>query len=129
MPLSNPKNIYADGPGGTNLVTVAETVIATLAGVDTTPEGDQVILEGFAQITTGASTTGLQLRVRRTNLAGAQVGATAQVAAGAAAAQALAIQVADVPGEQAGGQYVLTAQQIAATGNGTAVAASLQATY
>ena len=52
MPLSSPKNNYIDGPGGTSLVTTAETVIATLGGIDTTPEGDQVILEGFCQLVT-----------------------------------------------------------------------------
>ena len=71
----------------------------------------------------------MQLRVRRGGLACAQVGVTAQVAAGAAAAAAIPIQVADVPGEQAGQVYVLTAQQVGATGNGTVTAANLQATY
>lgn len=129
MPLGATKIVYADGPANTVLVTTAETVIATVVVGDDTQEGDQIVLEGFAQITTGASTTGVQLRIRRGGLAGVQVGPTAQLAAGAAAATCLSVQGADVPGEIVSEPYVLTAQQIAATGNGTAVGANLQANY
>ena len=128
-PLGALKGSYTDGPANTGLTTTAETVVATLTIGGDTPEGDQIILEGFCQVTTGAGTTGLQLRVRRGGLTGAQVGPTSQLAAGAAAAASIGIQCSDTPGEVAGQTYVLTVQQVAATGNGTAVAANLQATY
>src|SRR5437660_3033988 len=107
MSLGAPKQVDADGPANVNLVTTAETVICTLAGVSTTPEGDKVILEGSAQITTGAGTTGVQLRVRRgTTTAAPQVGNTQQTAVAAAVSEQVSIQVDDVPGEVAGQSYV-----------------------
>lgn len=129
MALGAVKLAYTDGGANTALPTVNETVVATLVVGDDSPGGDQIVLEGFAQVTTGAGTTGLQLRVRRGGVAGQQVGPTAQLAAGAAAAACLSIQCADSPGEVASQAYVLTVQQIAATGNGTAVASSLKASY
>lgn len=129
MPLGNVKTQYADGPANTNLANAAETVIATVVVGADTPEGDQIVLEGFAQVTTGATTTSVQLRVRRGGLAGPQVGGTAQQNCGAAVPVAIGIQVQDTPGEVVNEPYVLTAQQVAATGAGTAVFANLQATY
>ena len=129
MPLGPSKNTVADSLAGTALVTTAETVIATLPAIDLTPEGDQVLLEGYCQLTTGAATTALQLRIRRGTVTGTQVGATAQQALGAAAQGQVSIQTLDTPPESAGIVYVLTAQQVSATGNGTVAEASLQGTY
>ena len=129
MPLYNPKIAYADGPAATNLVTVNETVVATTPAIDTTPEGDQVVIEAAASVTTGATTSSIQARVRRGGLAGPQVGPTYTRTIGAALTDHISMQVADVPGEVAEQVYVLTIQQVAATGNGTANAASIQAMY
>lgn len=119
----------ADGPANTNLANAAETVVATLTGVTTRSASTQVILEGSAQITTGASTTSVTLRIRRGGLAGAQVGQPAQQNCGAAVPVAASIQVDDFPGETVSATYVLTATQNAATGAGTAVSANLTATH
>ncbi len=56
------------------IVTTAETVVATLAGI-TTPRKVNITLRGWAQVTTGAATTALTARVRRgTTIAGTLVG-------------------------------------------------------
>jgi hypothetical protein len=115
--------------GPVSLVTTAETVIATLPGLSTHGPDDKIVLEGLASILAGTATTSVQLRIRRgTTAAGAQVGGTATLVLAAAATGTAGIQVDDTPGEVAGQQYVLTAQQVAATGNGSASGASLQAT-
>jgi hypothetical protein len=114
----------------TALVTTAETVIATLAGVSTNQPGQTVALRGEAQITTGANTTAVTLRVRRDSLTGALVGEAnaAQVSAAAGSTEDHSVYVEEVaPGEFSGRTYVLTAQQTAASANGAAVQASLVA--
>lgn len=119
----------ADSPGVVPLVTTAETVIATLPGISTPGADAKVMLEGQAAITAGTAATNVQLRIRRgTTAAGAQVGGTVQSAVAAGAQIGVGIQVDDNPGEVAGQQYVLTAQQVAATGNGSVQSANLQAT-
>lgn len=128
-PLGPVKGVDIDGSANVTLVTTAETVVATLTVGDDTQEGDQIILEGVCQVTPGTACTSIQTRVRRNNLTGPQVGQTAQQACSAAAPCNVATQVDDTPGEVAGQQYVLTAQQVAATGNGTAVWSNIQATY
>jgi hypothetical protein len=128
-PLGPIKGVDIDGGANTALVTTAETVVATVVIGSDTPEGDQIILEGVCQVTTGTATTSVQLRVRRNGVAGPQVGGTAQQGCSAAAPCQISTQVDDTPGEVASQTYVLTAQQVAATGNGTAVWANLQATY
>lgn len=130
MPLGPVKNAVSDGPANVTLTTTSETIVCTISGADVTQEGDQVIIEGFAQVTTGAGTTSLQLRVRRgTTLSGPQVGQTAQQTCTAAAPAQIGIQVDDVPPESSNLSYVLTVQQVGATGNGTAVWSNGQLTF
>lgn len=113
----------------TPLVTTAETVIATLAGVSTNQPGQTVALRGSARITTGAATTALTLRVRRDSLTGTLVGEATpeqiEAVAGSTEGHDIYVQESD-PGEFSGRTYVLTAQQTAATGNGAALNASLE---
>lgn len=114
----------------TTLVTVAETVIATLAGISTNQPGQTVALKGQATVQSGGSTTGVTLRIRRDGIAGAVVGEPpADTLFGAAGT----IETHDVyaedsgAGEFSGRTYVLTAQQVGAAANGTVLTASLVA--
>lgn len=119
----------AESATDTTLVTTAETVVATLAGISTSLVGQRVKLRGWVQLTLGAATTTVTLRVRRTSVTGTLVGEANPVAIPSAAATTgeFEICVEDSPGEIAGGTYVLTAEQASATGNGTALQSSLEA--
>lgn len=111
----------------TALVTTAETVVATLAGLSTQFADSVVMLRGWVDITTGTGVTGVTLRIRRTGVAGVLVGEGNIIAIGASTTGAFDVEATDNPGEIAGGVYVLTAQQAAATGNGSVTAATLEA--
>lgn len=114
----------------TALVTTDETVIATLSGVSTNQPGQTVAFEGSSTLTTGANATGVTLRVRQDALTGTVVGeAVADViVAAVGAVESHTINVADTGlGEFSGKTFVLTAQQVAATANGSVTQASLRA--
>lgn len=106
------------------ITTTTETIIATISGVNTPRAGCKVHLVGFAQITTGTATTALTFRVRRGSTITDTVVAEAnaeQIEAAAGSTEGHAVAFEDTPGEVAGQTYVLTVQQTAATGDGTAV--------
>lgn len=115
----------------TTLVTSAETVVATLTGTSTNQSGQSFGLRGEVTLTTGGSTTGVTLRVRRDSLTGTLVG---EASADAVEAAAGSVETHDIyveesaPGEFSGRTYVLTAAQIGAAANGTVSQASLVAT-
>lgn len=113
----------------TTLVTTAETVVATVTGVSTAQPGQFVDITGFANITLGASTTAVTLRVRRDSLTGTLVGeANAEqdfTAAGSTERHSIFAQEVN-PGEFLGRTYVLTVQQTAASANGTVVDAGIE---
>jgi hypothetical protein len=114
----------------TTLVTTAETVVATLTGVSTSAPGQTVALRGTVQITTGTATTAVTLRIRRDSLTGAVVGEAgpSQVSAAAGSTEEHERYAEEAnAGEFSGRTYVLTAQQTAATGNGTVLTAALEA--
>ena len=115
----------------TTLVTTAETVVAALSGVATNQPGSQIGLRGEVTVTTGASTTGVTLRVREDSLTGAIVDeATAnavQAAAGSTETHDIAVDFG-AAGEFGSKTFVLTAQQVGAAANGTVLQASLEAT-
>lgn len=113
------------------LTTTSETVVATLNGVSTGGRRD-IHLRGWAQVTTGAATTALTARIRRgTTVGGTLIGEVAaeQVAAAAGSTEEVEAEAVDAGVELGGASYVLTVQQTAATGNGTALQASIEATY
>jgi hypothetical protein len=126
---SNP-NIHAvEAASASPIVTTGETVIATLTGVSTDALNPQVILEGAATILTGTAATKLTLRVRVGALGGTVVGKPAEQFVGEAKPYTTSIQVVYAPeAELSGATFVLTAQQTAATTNGSAESASLIAT-
>ncbi len=110
------------------LVTTAETVLATLAGISPPFSNPLIRLLGWAVITTGAGTTGVTLRFRRgTTITGTLAGIATTVTASAGANTLCVYAVEDTPGEVANQQYVWTAQQVAATANGSALQSELQA--
>lgn len=112
------------------LTTTTETVIATLAGV-ATPSRDAIVrLKGWLQLTLGTLTTDVTLRIRRgTAITDTLVGEANAIAVPSAAGTIAEFNIAvqDTPGEVAGQSYVLTAEQTGATGNGTALQASIEA--
>ena len=130
MPRGQPKVRKAVVTADTTLVTTAETVVATLAGVTTDNPQEIVKLRGWAQITSGSGVTGLVFRSRRgTDATGTLVGEGNNVGGGIAASTTCqgSIDTSDQPGAVAGQSYVLTVVQTAATGNGSAIQASLEA--
>lgn len=108
------------------LVTTAETVVATLVmPVINEPGGQGVFILGAADVTPGAGSTGLNLRVRIGGLTGTQIGPTVGVSAGGNGVIGVIDPQTSYP---AGVTYVLTAQQVAATGNGTVLATFINST-
>lgn len=108
----------------------AETVCIILPGISVAV-GVGVVLEAAVSFTTGASTTAVTARIRRgITTAGALVGGAFALTIGAAALAALSPQVQDTQQvDLAGQQYCLTLQQTAGAANGSALFASLQASW
>lgn len=113
----------------TPLVTTAETVVATLAGVSTNQPGQTVALRGKANITLGTGTTAIVTRIRRDSLTGTVVGEvqTEQIATAAGSTEDHEIYHEESnPGEFSGRTYVMTVSQTGASANGTVNNASLE---
>ena len=108
-----------------------ETVIATLTGV-TTPRRTDVQIEGWAQITPGTATTAVTLRIRRgVDITGTLIGEgnPGTVVGAVGVTEDHYLKVRDVGADLFAATYVLTAQQTAGTGNGTAVQTSMNASW
>lgn len=123
------KTFEAQSAVDTTLVTTAETVVATVAGVST-PRKTNVVIEAWAQITTGATTTSLVPRIRRgVDATGVLVGEgnpqTLQAAAGGT--EQIDIKVIDPGVDLSNGTYVMTVVQTAATANGSCLQSSITA--
>lgn len=90
----------------------AETIIAQIQFTEQEALLSGAWLDGWCSFTVGTSGTAIQLRIRRTNLAGAVVVATGALTGGIAAAALVAQDVEGVDtGIAIGGQvYVLTLQ-------------------
>ena len=111
------------------LVTTAETIVATLSGINT-PGRRTIGLRGWLELTTGVATTAVTLRLRRGPLVTDTLVSEAvakEVGAAAGSDEEFSIEVDDVGQDMAGGTYVLTAQQTAATGNGTVLQSRITA--
>lgn len=110
------------------VVTTDETVVVTLDAISTRSAGERVLLHGWVQFTTGTACSAVTLRLRRgTTTGGTLVGEANAENLGAAAGstEEFSIDATDAPGEVAGQAYVLTVQQTAATGNGSALAGGI----
>lgn len=109
--------------GGTTVNTTTETVIATVVvPAENQNVGDGIAVSGTMVGTTGAGTTSIQVRVRIGSLTGAVVGNVFQENFGAAAFFTVPFDALDPTTSYPAGQtYVITCQQVAATGNATGV--------
>lgn len=113
------------------LTTTTETVVATISGVNT-PRRTTVTIKGWAQLTSGTATTTVTVRIRRgTTITGTLVDEANAITIGAAAGttEEYEITVQDENIDLAGGSYVLTLQQAAATGNGSCLQASIEVSF
>jgi hypothetical protein len=104
----------------TNIVTTTETVVAIAPPVSVPYDTATVILLWYVLYTTGTSTSGSTLRLRRgTTVTGAQVNVSGNVGQGGGAQAEQSGLYTDQPGSIAQLQYCLTVAQAGATGNGT----------
>lgn len=105
-----------------NVTTTNETIAVTLAGVSSQRAGQKMLVDGFIQITTGANTTGLTIRVRRgATIADLVVGEAniEQVETAAGNTEGHTVSFEDTPGEVGNQTYVLTVQAAGATADAT----------
>lgn len=122
-------NYDVDVTTDTTITTTIETVVATLTGVST-PRTGSVRLRGWCQLTVGAATTTVTPRIRRgVDATGVLIGEGNAVAVAGAAGSTDDVEVEGVDAgvNLAAATYVLTIQQAAATGNGSALHGALHA--
>jgi hypothetical protein len=117
----------AGSGAGVSLATTAETVVASITGVQTDNIRRRLLLSGVVEVTPGTGATSLALKIRRDNGSGTAIGTAVTVACTASSKVSASIAATDEPGEVAGKTYVLTVTQGAATGNGTCDVALLSA--
>jgi|SRR5579859_1374173 len=105
----------------TNVPTTTETVVLTFTiPPEANPGGEGVQIDANVTFTSGAAATAAILRVRQGSLAGAIVGNAIESPVTAALTESLSGCVLDPTLQYpAGNTYVLTLQQVAATGNAT----------
>lgn len=112
----------------TTATPAAETVVNTITAPSTGPGQQVVTIHASLTQTTGTTTTGVTLRVRRGSLTGALVGvaqADGIFAAAAAAVETHSIDVQDQPGDTSGQVYVLTCANIGAGAAGAAIQSTM----
>lgn len=122
-------NVYsASATADVNIPTTTETVVATLVVPAVPSAGYKVNLFGTVQVTAGTAATAATPRWRRgTDATGTLVGEGNPVTLAAGNTGEISHNAIDTPGEIAGQSYVLTVQQTAATGNGTALQSAVTA--
>jgi len=121
----------------TSVVTTAETLAANIPASPIAEPGaspQTVVIRGAIVFTTGASTTGVQvkLRVGQNNTTTAAVGNPEQTQVAAATSnEILEFEFIDPAGQAnlTASGYSLTVTQVAATGNGTVVQVNYEADY
>jgi len=113
----------------TSVVTTAETTAVVSDPITPATDGAEISIGGHINITTGAGTTSVVIRVRRGNgVSGTLVGETEPINLGAAVTDNAHFAVTDSPGAVAGQQYTASVVQTAASGNGTINNASITIT-
>lgn len=104
----------------TTLVTTAEAVAATSAAKDIeNPGGQGTRISGIVNVTTGAATTAVVVRVREDSLTGNVIGEALTHTIGAAVSATIPFDALDTSLTDDNKVYVVTVTQTAATGNGT----------
>lgn len=129
-PTAWPQQFQVINTGAQTITTTSETVVATLAGVNSRSQGAQVSLFGACCFAVAAATTATTIRLRIGSLTGTLLGAAQPIGsvAGQVTAADGAVAAVDTPaGEYAGQTYVLTVQATAAGANWNVTFASLQA--
>lgn len=114
-----------------SIVTTTETVVATVSGLKLPFVTALLVIKAWVQLTTGASTTDVTVRIRRgSTIGGALVGEANPITIGAAAGstEEFSIMVSEARANEDAAQYSVTVQQTAAAGNGTVVQAAIEAT-
>lgn len=112
----------ASGAGVVNPAASAETVIYTTPNIQVGAGDGLIAVTGTVNITPGATTTALVIRVRQGSLTGPLVGQAATHTVAAAAPQSISFGATDSSGaaQAAGGiPYVVTVAQTGGTGAGT----------
>lgn len=95
--------------GDVALPLATETVVATVSGISTEGPDTRIDLHGFAQVTGGAATNQVTLRIRRgVDTTGALVGEANVINVNVSTTNNFDIDVQDIPGAVAGQSYVLT---------------------
>jgi hypothetical protein len=100
----------------------AETVVATLSGVDLRYSDQVIKLSGSINFTVGTSGNAATLRLRRDSLTGTQVGTSQTLPVTEVVATDTvigAIYASDQPGNVAGATYVMTLQVATAAATST----------
>ena len=105
-----------------NVPTTTETVVVTSDDVPLTMSGGEgVSVRGVVNMLAGTATTAVVLRVRQNTLTGTLVGVAQTFTLAAGATASIPYSVLDTTASTTPvSQYVVTMQQTAATGNGTA---------
>lgn len=121
---------HANVVGAVPLVTTAETAVATSANLFLGNPNQRVQISGHVNVTEGTGGTAYTVRIRQGNGTGGTVVGVAEVDSLAAGNTETAPFSFEDTGAlllgAAGGQYTVTVQQTAATGNGTVNSADLR---
>jgi hypothetical protein len=130
-PTAWQQTVTADVIGNQSITTTAETVIATLAGVNSRSVGANIKLLGTVSYAIDAAATSVTLRIRPNSISGTALATTLVEAATAATlTDATGVIVAEdvFAGEYCNKTYVLTIAAAAAAGNWNVLNASLRLT-
>jgi len=130
-PTAWQQTVINDVIGNQSITTTVETVIATLAGINSRSVGASIKLLGVCTFAVAAATTSVTLRIRPDSISGAAL-ATTVVEGGVAGdiADATGVIVAEdlFTGEYCNKTYVLTIAAAAAGANWNVLNASLRLT-
>ncbi len=124
--MASPATTQGTGAPLVSLVTTAETAaLVSNAFAYNAPGGQGVQVSAVVTGATGASTTSVQIRLYRGGaITGTQIGPTFQQSAAASSFYSADVQWLDTA-PAASGQYTVSVQQVAASGNGTVTGANI----
>lgn len=114
---------HIENDGAQTLVTTAETVIGQFGSLDVPAQPYQAlapvpaVITGVVNVTPGTTTSGVTIRVRQGSISGNVVGVAEADNVVAAVPADIPFEANDQTGSATG--WVITAQQTAATANGT----------
>ena len=130
-PTAWQQTVINDVIGNQSITTTSETVIATLAGVNSRSTNAQIKLLGTCTFAVSAATTSVTLKIRPDSISGTALATTiVEAAAAATLTDAVGVIVAEdlFSGEYCNKTYVLTIAAAAAAANWNVLNASLRLT-